>query len=273
MWYSILLGIIQGITEFLPISSSGHLVLMQQFMTDFQSSGLVFDIVLHAGTLIAVLAYYYKDLIWLGSGSLGYLNPKENKAARQWTLMLLIASVPAAIAGLSVEDFVEKMFENPLFTSVFLCGTGIILFIGEYLKSRSKSGDENIEKSEFSKSLLVGVAQAMALLPGISRSGSTMAAGLAVGWSRSKSARFSFLLMIPVVSGAVILKLPEIPELISNGSVQISHLLIGFFSAAISGYFSIILLLKIIGKYSFNVFAVYCMAIGLLSLIANLIWP
>ena len=267
MLYAIILGVLQGISEFLPISSSGHLVLVQNILTGFDSPGLVFDVVLHAGTLVAVIAYYRRDLKWLINGCIGNLNPEDNKEAKQWTRMLLIGTIPAACIGVFAGEFIESMFENPLFTRVFLCGTGCVLFLGQWL---SRKRTEKTSVKPYTNALIIGFAQALALFPGISRSGSTMAAGLAVGWSRNKAARFSFLLMIPAVSGAVFLKIPEIPQLVSNGSVQISEFIAGFLAAVVTGYFSIILLLQIIRKYSFNVFAVYCLIVGGVSLAFNL---
>ena len=265
MLYAILLGILQGITEFLPISSSGHLVLAQNFMPDFHSPGLVFDVILHAGTLLAVLAYYCKDIIWIGKGVLKKLPETDNKAALNLLKMIVIGTIPAAILGVAAEDLFEQVFEKPIYASFFLIGTGCILFIGEYM---ARSFAENARESGTVKdALLVGLAQAMALFPGISRSGSTMAAGLALGWKREFCARFSFLLMIPAVGGAVVLKLPDLPQLLSSGSVSWPVVFTGFISAALSGYLAIVFLLGLIKKFTFNVFAVYCMLAGIISVV------
>lgn len=265
--HAVLLGLIQGISEFLPISSSGHLVVVQSLIKEFHSPGLVFDLVLHAGTLMAVIAYYWKDLLWLIKGAVGCLPGKEIEEARKLIWMLIIGTIPAAVFGVIAEDALAKLFENPRSTSVFLCGTGLILLCGEWLHKRMEDREDPSSEKPIKNAFLVGLAQALALFPGVSRSGSTMAAGLAVGWNRQRAARFSFLLMIPVVAGAVILKIPDLPVMLRTGSVNGNELVIGFATAAISGYLSIAVLLKLIRRYSFKIFGVYCMAVGIISLI------
>ncbi|HPQ38807.1 MAG TPA: undecaprenyl-diphosphate phosphatase, partial [bacterium] len=218
--YAVILGAIQGITEFLPISSSGHLVLAQSILPGFSAPGLVFDVVLHAGTLVAVLAYYRLDLIRLARGLAGGLPENENRDSRRWILGLLLATIPAAVVGVIADDAIEALFESPVFTAAFLCVTGLILFLGEWLKSRHREHMDASSAMTPGRWLTVGIAQALAIIPGISRSGSTMAAGLAVGWSRETAARFSFLLMIPAVSGAVLLKGMDMPAMLSSGTVS-----------------------------------------------------
>lgn len=266
IFYAFLLGLIQGATEFLPVSSSGHLVLAQSILPGFTTPGLVFDVVLHAGTLAAVLLYYRNDLLWLAKGSAGLLSIRDNREARRWVTGLCLATVPAAIAGILVNDFIESLFESPRMTAVFLCGTGLILFAGEWLKQRNRHRDPHSRHITWMQYGTVGLAQALAILPGISRSGSTMAAGLAVGWSRDTAARFSFLLMIPAVSGAVLLKALEIPDHLASGSIAVPEISIGFLTAAIVGYCAIALLLKLIRKHTFKGFAGYCLGIGILTL-------
>jgi len=270
LWQSILLGALQGITEFLPISSSGHLVLAQNFLTGFKSSGLVFDVVLHAGTLLAVLLYYRNDLVWLLKGSMGNLEKDDNNSAKIWVQMLILGTIPAAVIGVFAEEKLEKLFKSPVNTSLFLCFTGCILLFGEFIHRKMQTEKDDLSQPYF-HSFLIGCAQAMALIPGVSRSGSTMAAGLAVGWTRKKAARFSFLLMIPAVSGAVVLKLPELPALLKSGDVKILDLASGFLTAFVFGYLSIIVLLKLIQKYSFKPFGIYCLVVGIMFFVIQVL--
>ncbi|MBN1297409.1 undecaprenyl-diphosphate phosphatase [bacterium] len=268
MLHAIILGIIQGITEFLPISSSGHLVLVQSILPRFSAPGLVFDIILHAGTLVAVLFYYAQDITRFAKGIAGKLPPEENRSVRSWLIALAVATVPAGIVAASVGDIIESMFENPAMTSVFLGFTGLILFWGERMKSAHPDRSASEHRIPWRMALIIGLAQALALLPGISRSGMTMAAGIALGLPRETATRFSFLLMIPAVAGAVALKSLEIPSLISTGTVGYSELAVGFVASAIAGYLAITGLLRLIKKYTFNVFAVYCLIAGTASLLA-----
>ncbi|MBN1879832.1 undecaprenyl-diphosphatase UppP [bacterium] len=271
MIHSLLMGILQGLTEFLPISSSGHLVLVESMIPGFKTPGMIFDVLLHAGTLLAVLIYYRAELIWLITGAIGRLDEDANKIARTWVLGLTLATIPAAVMGLLAENSIEALFDNPIWVSFFLFGTGCILLVGEWLGSRNSQVLNPSDRLNMKKALWVGMAQAVALIPGISRSGSTIATGIALGWSREKAARFSFLLMIPAVSGAVLLKVNDMGEFIASGDIVLKELIIGFFAAFLSGYCAIALMLRMIRRYSFKVFSLYCMAAGSISLIIQLL--
>lgn len=261
------LGILQGITEFLPVSSSGHLVLAQSIIPGFEAPGLVFDVILHAGTLFAAVMYYRRDILWLLKGLIPGISKHASADVRSWIMGLILASLPAAIAGIAVGDVLESYFENPFLVSILLCVTGLLLLTGEWL-SRKRIDPTGAERQlDLPGALTVGMAQALALLPGISRSGSTISAGLAIGWSRETATRFSFLLMIPAVSGALILKSPEIPELLATGQIGTAALLTGFLSSFVAGYAAIAFMMRMLKKYSFKSYAVYCLLAGFLSVI------
>jgi len=266
------LGILQGFTEFLPISSSGHLVLVQSILPGFEQQGLAFDLVLHAGTLLAVVFFYKNNLVWLCKGCLGYLPKNDGQIAKMWVKSILIATIPAGVAGVLAHDYIESLFETPMMVSILLCGTGVLLFLGEWLGKRLNdlSGSES-DNVTLTDSIYVGIAQSLALLPGISRSGTTMAAGLAIGWSRQKAAHFSFLLMIPAVSGAIILKSGDLCALISEGNLNPASLITGFFAAFVSGYCAMAFLLRVIRNHSFAIFGIYCVCVGAISLTIQLI--
>ncbi len=268
MLEAVILGIIQGITEFLPVSSSGHLVLVQSLLPGFAEPELLFDIALHAGTLVAVLLYFRRDLTALLKGVFRKAGPDPLFSEKESWIMIagiVVATIPAGIAGVLFEDKVEKLFDSPRDAAVCLIATGIILICGEWFGKKRSSGNEPQDGLHILQWVIVGVAQAVALLPGISRSGTTITAGLVLGWRRTSAARFSFLLMIPVVAGAVVLKAPELLTQTQTGNTHIGSVLVGTIFAALSGYFAIHWLLKIIRQSSLSYFGIYCICIGLLS--------
>jgi undecaprenyl-diphosphatase len=211
MLEAILLGILQGLTEFLPISSSGHLVLGEHAL-GFSRGGsdILFEVLLHLGTLLAVLVAYRHDvgelLTVLWPSAARRLAPEER--ARRFRLMgaILVASVPAGVVGLTLKDPISELFGEPRLVAFLLLGTALILFIGD----RLRQGDRLAEQSGPGRALAIGLAQALAILPGISRSGSTIVAGLAVGLRPVEAARFSFLIMLPAVSGAALLEFLDV---------------------------------------------------------------
>ena len=272
MFEAIILGIIQGLSEFLPISSSGHLVLTQSVMKNFGEPNLFFDICLHAGTLIAVILYYWRDLFDLLSSSLNVqlkdsvFNPAD---ARRMLLGIVVATIPAGLAGVLLNDKIESSFSSPNATSLCLVVTGLILFAGERFHLLYKRLSNPQDKSQIIRWILVGIAQAGALFPGISRSGSTISCGLALGWNRIDAARFSFLLMIPAVAGAVVL---EVPKFLSSAGWENFNLLAvsaGTVTAGVTGYLAIKLFLGFIKRYRMYPFAIYCIFIGILSFVLN----
>jgi len=262
IFQAIVLGIMQGATEFVPISSSAHLVLVP-WLLDWPEPGLVFDTIVHWGTLVAVLAVFWHDLValaraWARSLVDRQLNPTEAKLA--W--LIIVGTLPGAPIGFFCEDFFESLFSSPGWVAALLLVTGAILTVSERLGKRQRSmGDLS-----WFDSVLIGLAQGLAIAPGISRSGATMAMGLLRGVQREAAARYSFLLATPIVFGAGLLQLVK---LLQAGVVraQLPPLIIGFLAAAISGYLCIEFLLAYLQRGRLYVFALYCWLAGFVSLI------
>lgn len=250
----VLLAFVQGITEFLPVSSSGHLAL-GGLLLRIPQEDIIFEVVVHTGTLMAVLAVYWKDLAALVRGVFS-----GDRGSLGLAGLLALASIPAAMAGYFLEDGITAFFRSPVAVSCFLILTGTVLFTTRFMKA----GDRNIPTPR--GSLLVGFAQAMALLPGISRSGFTISAGLFSGIRRQEAARFSFLLSIPAISGAAFLKLGEA----GSGDTAPLLLIVGFAVSAVTGYISLRLLLKFLRAGRFSSFAWYCWFLGLAGLVLSL---
>jgi undecaprenyl-diphosphatase len=258
-WETLLLGLIQGLTEFLPISSSGHLVLAQEVL-GVESPGVVLEVILHAGTLLAVVAYYWKDLVWLLRGLLRFMGTagKEGRRESTYLLLLAIGTVPVVVAGLTLRDAVESAFQNPVATAAFLIVTGMLL-----VSTRFYGGGKGEVRPR--SALWMGIFQAISLLPGISRSGATISAGLMARIIPREAARFSFLLSVPAILGAVIVNLPDVAGETARGSW--GPYLVGFLAAAVSGYAAIAALLRVIGRGHLAPFGYYCLVVGILGLI------
>ena len=251
---AILLGILQGATEFLPVSSSGHLVLAQHLLADFQQPGVLFDVLLHVGTMVAVVIYFRRDLAGLIL-SLWQSGPKADQQRR--LLGLLVAgSIPTAAIGLTFKDFFEKIFDRPDLVCLMLLVTGCLLWLAQQLRG-SKSPRQQLNLLD---ALVVGTAQGAAIIPGISRSGATIATLLLRGIDGETAARFSFLLALPAVSGAALLSLRD-----AGGIPQESGLayLAGALAAMVTGLVCIHLLLAVVRKQRLHWFALYCWGVGL----------
>ena len=274
--FSIAMGFLQGVAEFLPISSSGHLTLFQYFFSPEQNPeelDMLFTILLHFGTLISVCVYYWQDVIgmirefFLGLADLfsrrgsGYGRPPE---ARRLVLMIIVATLPL-FAVLLVKDAVDAAFSNVTFVSAALIVTGFLLFFSD----RMARGRKNARSATMVDALLVGCAQAVGTLPGISRAGSTISAGMLCGFDRTFAVRFSFLMSLPAVLGANIL---EVADAIQTGGVDTSRLpmyLVGMVVSGVVGYFAIRLVNLLANKGKFGAFAYYCWAVGIVSLVAS----
>ncbi|SJZ31509.1 undecaprenyl-diphosphate phosphatase [Selenihalanaerobacter shriftii] len=252
---SIILGIVQGITEFLPISSSGHLVIFQRLL-GLKEPQLIYNVFLHFGTLIAVLIFYWKDIKRLLS-----LDPKHNKER----FLIIMASIPTAIIGFGLKDIFESLFGSILAVGVALVVTGLLLWLVENLDIKF---NKSILDLSWFHVILIGIAQGMAITPGVSRSGSTIVAGLLLGLGRKEAARFSFLIFIPAVLGATLL---ETLDVIQAGVIGINTvaLFTGMIISTIVGYLSIKFLLKLLENENLNYFAYYVWGIGVLILILN----
>lgn len=258
---ALVLGIVQGATEFVPISSSGHLVLVP-WLLDWPEPGLVFDTIVHWGTLVAVLAVFWRDLVALAQAwarSLVERSLDSTEAQLAW--LIIVGTLPAALMGFLWEDFFESLFRSPGWVAALLLVTGVILALSERLGKRQRSmGDLS-----WLDSVLIGLAQGLAIAPGISRSGATMAMGLLRGVKREAAARYSFLLATPIILGAGLLPLAELFRAEVVGAV-LPPLIIGFLAAAISGYLCIRVLLAYLQRGRLYVFAIYCWLAGIMSL-------
>jgi undecaprenyl-diphosphatase len=259
---AVLLGVVQGLTEFLPISSSGHLVIGQRLL-GLEEPHLLFDVAVHVGTLVAVLIVFLDDLrsmLWsIVPGADG------DPAARRLVWLVIVGSVPAGLAGLLLEDFFESLFASMMTVGVALLVTGGVLFA----TVRFPAGQRSVSEVGWRSALLVGVAQAMAIIPGISRSGATICAGLGVGMQRELAARFSFILSIPAILGALVLQLRDLPPL-SPG--ETAPLLLGGVVAAATGYVALRLLISLVKRGRLHWFAYYCWCLGALTVAASLWW-
>lgn len=258
---AIILGIVQGVTEFIPVSSSGHLVLVP-WLLDWDPPALVFDTVVHWGTLLAVLAYFWRDWLTLIAAWLRGLvrwDWQDPDARLMW--LLILGSVPAVVIGFLLEDFFESLFGKPVWVSVFLLVTAGLLALSE----RMGKGIRGLNDLRGVDALVIGLGQATAIAPGISRSGATIAMGLFRGLQRPAAARFSFLLATPIILGAGLFKLQDLfsaPDPVA----QIPALVAGFLAAAISGYLCIWGLLRYLKYGKLYPFAVYCACFGVFCL-------
>ncbi|MBI4055231.1 MAG: undecaprenyl-diphosphatase UppP [Elusimicrobia bacterium] len=249
LWEAAVLGTVQGATEFLPVSSSAHLVLIPHFL-GWRDPGLAYDVALHWGTLVGVIFYFYRDWLRLLRAAVG---AKDSPEARLF-LKLMLASLPAASAGYLFSGWAEGFFRQPPLVARMLILFAFFLWMGDFFGARSR-GENTLSWRE---ALGVGLAQALAVFPGVSRSGATMTAGLLVGLSRQAAARFSFLLSVPIILGAGLLKLPEL----ARSQVSLSYLAVGFFFAMLSGFFSIHFLLRFLQKRGFSAFVLYRFLLG-----------
>ncbi|MDR8390575.1 undecaprenyl-diphosphate phosphatase [Aliifodinibius sp. S!AR15-10] len=263
---SFLLGLIQGLTEFLPISSSGHLVLGRAFLSSGLQKGITFEVVVHFGTLCSILLYYREELTGIVKSLIGLAgSPGEfnNRLERDPNIKLsgyiLLSMIPAMIVGFTMKDYIEDVFLNPFMVSIMLLVTGSLLFATKFRENFTK-------RIQAGNSFAIGLAQAFAILPGISRSGSTISLGLYLGVKREEVANFSFLMVIPVIAGAMVMQLKEMAEVGIQFNAAMD-LVIGFLAAFISGYFALKYLIVMLKTKGIHPFAWYCWTVGILGLI------
>ncbi len=263
---AIILGILQGITEWLPISSSGHLAIFQFYLEE--EPPILFDIILHIGSL-CVIFYIMRDEIKRVLDSVpsffsNYRNYTNLKGEQRLIGLVIVASIPTAIIGFTFDSTVIGDFYSEMhLVGGCLIFTGILVWL-----SKDYSGDKQIDDFPIKNALIVGFFQGLAILPGVSRSGSTIAISKMLGMEPVKAARFSFLLFIPAITGATILKIQDIDETISE--VGTLSLMLGFMSSVITSYFSINILLNLIKKQQFHYFTPYCILLGLLLIYTSL---
>jgi undecaprenyl-diphosphatase len=252
----IILAAFQGVAEFLPISSSGHLTVIGKLLAWNSEGSMLMNVTLHAGTLLAILIYYFKDLLKL----------LKVETGRKIIPAIIVGSIPAAIIGLTIKGF---HFDDILFGNLIIVGLGFIC-TGIMLLTvmRTEAGDCPLEEISFKQALLIGIAQGIAIIPGISRSGSTISMGLKCGIKKADTATFSFMLAIPTIGGAALL---EIISGLNKGGVTVNSneifvLGIGFTVAALVGYFSLALLIKVLKRGKLTFFGWYVLSVGVLTL-------
>jgi len=248
---AIILGLIQGLTEFLPVSSSGHLVLTEHLL-HVNLPGVVFELIVHIGTLLAVLVYFRKNILLL----IKALFDKSLIDERKMILYLIVGTIPAVIVALLFDDYIESAFGSPLVTSVMLTVTGGILLVTAIV--RKKDGGIKAPNA-----IIIGCAQALAIFPGISRSGSTIAAGMFAGVTPVKAAEFSFLLSIPAITGALVFKIKNIMMIDSS---MIGQYAVGAAVSFLSGLMAVYFLLSVVRKGKLQYFGIYCIFAGLLGI-------
>lgn len=251
--YSIILGLVQGAAEFLPISSSAHLIIIP-WLFRFPDPGLSFDVALHAGTLIAVILYFYKD--WIDIFKLAFKNQIQNSGANI-LYFLILATIPGVLAGYFFESYAESAFRSPILIAITLSVVGLFL----YLTDKYHRHWKKMKEISWVDSFIIGLSQAVAIVPGVSRSGATIIAGLMLGLSRETAARFSFLLSTPIIFGATV---KQFPDLLADGiSFSVG---VGMLAAAGSGYLAIKYLLRFVERASYAVFFWYRLALAVIVL-------
>lgn len=258
---AIVLGSVQGLTEFLPISSSGHLVLVPAAL-GWREPGLAFDVMLHTASLLALLVYFSGDLVDLARGLL-----VRNSDARRMVMLLVVGTIPAVLAGLFLGDYFEASFTDAGASAVQLVITAVILVVAEFLlrvqeRRASTLGHRlrGMNDLNAADAGVIGIAQAVSILPGISRSGSTIGAGLALSMARDDAARFSFLLSIPALAGASMLQLPEV----GGSSLGLGAGVAGFVASLLTSYVAISGLIRYLRSRTLYPFAAYCVVAGVL---------
>jgi undecaprenyl-diphosphatase len=249
----LILSIIQGITEWLPVSSSGHLALAHHYF--FGELPVIYDMGMHVGTMLAVLLYFREKILGM---IFSLINFDTKSKEFRLILLLVLGSVPTAIIGFSFKGFFVSMYSNPFLVGIALVLTALILFSTMLSASKKKGPDEK-------NAITMGFAQGLAVAPGISRSGSTISAGLLMGMEWKQAASFSFLLAIPAIFGATFFLLLETPM----GSIDWSLMLAGLAGSFISGYASIHILLNFISRKTFPLFGAYCLLLGLAVIAMN----
>jgi undecaprenyl-diphosphatase len=264
---AIILGIAQGLTEFIPVSSDGHLALIPWYF-GWEPSGLLFDTMLHWGTLLAALFVFWRDILNLIGAwfrSIARRSLADPNARIAW--FIIVGSIPAAVVGFLFDDFVESLYANAQVVGLFLLITAIILAVSELVAGRQQQ-PRTLEQMNLLDSILIGLAQVLALAPGLSRSGTTIATGLVRGIRRDLAARYSFLLGTPVIFGAGLLQLVKVLTTdASQFTDQLVPIFAGFVAAAVAGTIAINFLLRYLRNHTLYVFSIYCTVLGLGTII------
>ena len=298
---AIFMGIIQGLTEFLPVSSSGHLALFKILFGVETETGMLFDVLLHFGTLVAICAVYYKDVAKLiveglnilkngfinlaiffhnaflqiknmfrkeklskDALDLGEYHPVANTSYRKFVLLVLVTTIPTGIIGIIGKDMVEMAAKILIVPGICLIITAVLLFVAD----ATKGGEKLPKDITYSNAFIIGIVQGIATLPGISRSGSTIAACLLSGFNRSFAVKYSFIMSIPAILGAMVLELKDL-SLVAISAGEIACYVVGMVIAGAVGYICIKLMLAVVRNKKFKFFAIYCLIIGLISIIGH----
>jgi undecaprenyl-diphosphatase len=262
LFQSLVLGILQGLAEFLPISSSAHLALAP-WLFGWPEPGLSFDVALHLGTLVAVLGYFRAEWVRLASAALNIARTREIVTPEERrVLFLIIATIPGGIAGVLLDKYAEHAFRAPALIAGALMVMGVLLWIVD----RTAPVTRSLDSIRGRDALLIGLAQMFAIIPGVSRSGSTITAGRALDLDRESAATFSFLMSMPIIAAAALFK---VPHLLREHALALP-LLVGVTAAAVSGWFAIALLLRFVTHRSYGIFAAYRLVLGaiILALVA-----
>lgn len=285
--YSLILGLIQGLTEFLPVSSSGHLAIFK-ILFQMDDVGIAFDILLHIGTLLAVFVAFWSDIwklivngfgiigdffvnigIWFrrlgGNKELAYRNVIRT-AYRKFVMLVIVSTIPTGIIGLVLDDVTEQVGNILLIPGICLLITSVLLLISD----NKAGGRKTPKETTYTNAFAIGVVQGLAVMPGISRSGSTITAGILCGLDREFAFKYSFILSIPAILGAAVLKLPALFDG-SVSMVQLGYYGAGALAAAVVGYFSIKVLGILVKKRKFKIFAYYCFIVGIISIVAYIV--
>jgi len=264
---AIILGIVQGLTEFLPVSSSGHLLLFPFYAgwTIDEVQNVPYYVIVHFGTLMAVLVYFRDDIKLLVHGFLASIAERRigDDPHRRLAWFIIIGTLPVGIVYVLIKGLLENTLESPSLVASFLIVTGVLLVASEKIGKQ----DTSTQQMKISDVLFIGLAQGLAMLPGISRSGSTIAAGLFRGLGREAAARFSFLLSIPVILAGTFEEMMALS--LGVKEINVIVLIMGFITASISGYFAIKYFIDYLKKHSLYPFAIYCFALGAITLVAS----
>jgi len=283
---SIFMGLIQGLTEFLPVSSSGHLALFKALFHVQTDTGIMFDVLLHLGTLVAIFAVYYKDIwelicegvsividflanVGIAIGNLS--SPRKKKyhkmvdtPYRRFVMLIIVSTIPTGIMGVLGQNLIEAASATVLVPGICLIITSILLFISD----RVKTGKKTEENASYGNAVVIGVCQGFATLPGLSRSGTTITACLLSGFDRTFAVKYSFIMSIPAVLGAAVLELKDL-SLATTASSEIVNYVVGMVVAAVVGYICIKTMLLVVRKKKFTIFSVYCMIVGVIAVIVG----
>ena len=269
-FHSLIMGIIQGITEFLPVSSSAHLALYPKIFNVHSAllDSVSYDVALHAGTLVALVVFFWKRIMVLLGAFFKGLGSAEARKTRDFRmgLFIIIATIPGAIVGFKWNKYIEETFRDPVKIGILLAVFGLVLWLADAIGKKTRvTGEMN-----FFDSAIIGIAQALALIPGVSRSGITITAGMFLGFKREDAAEFSFIMSIPIVAGDFLLEFKHLIKTASADGLGLSF--IGFAAAAITGIITIKFMLDFVRKNSYVPFVIYRVVFGIVLVASFVKW-